>query len=120
MLFQNLSRAGKEFCSRGIDAMRRKFGVHGVELMAGGGIVIGRCFEGPINIGDGFSACHSYDAFPPEEPPRYQFIAHVDLEVVKIEAYGFALESLDSGMTARIVLRGAGLQDVLVGSALVI
>ena len=88
----------------------REFGVHGVEPTAGGATeVIGRCFRGPIMLGQAFtglgrSAGHTD--------------VRVHLTVVGIVAYGHHLSELDEGLTGRLTLEGLLPPDLADGSVL--
>lgn len=88
----------------------REFGVHGVATADGDMTeVIGRCFRGPISVGDCFTGVRSVDA---------QSRRPVGLRVIRIEAYGQSLPELDEGLTGRLLLQGSPDPLVLDGSVL--
>ncbi len=85
-----------------------EFGVHGATDRSDGHVeVVGRCYRGWLGLATVFTERHPADGAA--DP--------VLLEVVRIEAYGHLLESLDEGMTARLVLAGDGSRPT-VGSVL--
>ena len=76
-----------------------QFGVHGVTGEGLATAVTGRCYVGPICVGDFFDHLISQDeASDPGQPIR--------LRVLRIEAYGQSLDELDTGLTARLYLSG--------------
>ena len=72
-------------------------------------LAIGRCSQGPIQVGDVFTV--TYDYAEPEDPADYSCELQkgpwslVSLEVLQIEAYRHHFSSLDEGLTAAIQLR---------------
>jgi len=76
-----------------------RFGVHGDATTSGEVTqVIGRCYTGPIRIGDAFRSAQS---------PGGERVA-VALTVVAMDSYGHALDEIQEGLTARLTLRGTG------------
>lgn len=76
---------------------RIEFGVHGVTTLGPQTCaVIGRCFKGPISVGDTFTGIRR--ALGPA--------VDLHLVVVGIEAYRHDLPNLDQGLTARLRLEG--------------
>lgn len=71
-------------------------------------VLVGRCYRGPIRVGDVFASASRLIAAPLGESPRRSSSIETALTLVKIEAYGSSLNELDEGVTARIVLQGRG------------
>ena len=76
-----------------------QFGVHGVTDEGLATAVIGRCYVGPICVGDFFDQLISEDEASGSGQP-------IRLRVLRIEAYGHDLPELDTGLTARLHLSG--------------
>ena len=75
-----------------------EFGVHGSEMPESGHLsVIGRCYKGPVKPGLVFTVA---------DPPDGGDAVPVQLEVLRIEAYGHTLDELDEGVTARLFVVG--------------
>ncbi len=72
-------------------------------------IIDGRCYRGPIRLGDRFTALYRLvpvagdDPFGPSRKVDERAVAFT---VVEIRAYGHKLGQLDPGMTARLELSG--------------
>lgn len=64
---------------------------------ADGIVVAGRCWEGPIKVGDEFTRSESFDAG--DATP-------VSLTVTSIQFYGKLVDSLAAGDTAKLTLAG--------------
>jgi len=91
------------------------FGVGGIEHKDIQVRVIGRCFEGPILLGDTFTVAFKRtlerlpDGYGPGVRSDERAIA---LKVDTIWAYNHSLDELPPGMTGRLTLSGLG-SDVL-------
>lgn len=99
-----------------------EFGIGGVEKSQLGYLVIGRCHEETIRVGDVFTAVYK---LTPVRAPDGGFVSStrtgdkpVSLKVVSIEAYKRFLNELGPGSTARLELVGTGGGDLVVGEAL--
>jgi len=80
-----------------------QFGVHGDVAISGEVMqVIGRCYTGPIRIGDVFRSAQA---------PSGERVL-VALTVVAMDAYGHALDEIQEGLTARLTLRGTGAEHL--------
>jgi hypothetical protein len=82
-----------------------QFGIHAVE---GADSVIGRCYRGPLKLGVVFTS------FEDESGTMHS----VRLKITRIEAYRRELDELDEALTARLHLRGDGLEIVHAKGAL--
>lgn len=99
-----------------------EFGVGGVEKSQTGYLVIGRCHENPIRIGDVFTAAY---ILTPVRTPDGGYVSStrsgdrpVSLKVMSIEAYKHFLDELGPGSTARLELVGTGGADLMTGETL--
>jgi hypothetical protein len=67
--------------------------------------VTGRCYQGPIHVGDLFVVARQQQTTEVSEGSDARAVR---LTIKAIAAYGRSLEILDSGLTARLELAGAG------------
>ena len=86
-----------------------EFGVYLVRRDEEPFYVDGRCHEGTIRVGDRFRSTRSASD---------GVASPADLEVVRIEAYRLTMEFIDEGQTARLFVRGIGLDRLEKGSVL--
>jgi hypothetical protein len=91
------------------DAMSRQFGVHGVERASDPTIVIGRCYIGPLRVGD---------VFVRNQLPAGQELRSIRLTIAHMEAYRHSMDELDEGLTARLTLTGDGGVTIVAESVL--
>ncbi len=75
-----------------------EFGVHGVEHVGESFFVIGRCYLGPLRLGDVFCTASVPGGLS----------SNVRLTVQTIEAYSRKWDEIDEGLTARLELTGEG------------
>jgi hypothetical protein len=92
-----------------------EFGIAGVERHSDFVEIIGRCHQGPIRVGDRFTAAYKKEVVRTpdggiQEGARFDQRS-VDLKVTQILAYQTVLEEIDSGLTAK--LRVIGVADRL-------
>ena len=98
-----------------------EFGVHAAEASGARARVSGRCYSGPIDVGDVFSAVYELVVQPKGEeygPSLRSKSQLVDIEVKAITAYGRSLSTLDTGMTAELLLSGNGIDAIKPGYTL--
>jgi hypothetical protein len=79
---------------------------------------IGRCGDGPIQIGDEFIRIHAPSLRDRSTYKGMGESSPVKLRVERIQAYQRELSMLGQGMTGTIDLRGEGLNRVIPGSVL--
>lgn len=86
-----------------------EFGVHSITYDNEKTIVSGRCYLGPLRIGDQFKFVYEITCPKTEEgyvsSHRGNFF-QVDLIIESIRAYGYSFDELAEGMTAEFVLTG--------------
>jgi len=85
-----------------------EFGVHGREQIGELTYVIGRCYQGPLRVGDVFQRFVTADGTE----------LSVHLKVEGIQAYQHDFESIDEGLTARLRLAGSGTESLADGGVL--
>jgi hypothetical protein len=78
-----------------------EFGVHDVEHIAETTIVSGRCYKGPLSVGDTFLSVISLG--PTGDRLDSQ---PVKLKIQEMIAYGREMDQIDEGLTAKIKLAG--------------
>lgn len=90
---------------------RIEFGIETATLQDKLIIVAGRCYQGPISIGDSFDLIYTVEPVltpsgygPSTRGPERE----VALRVETLWAYGHFLEELDTGLTAELTLSGRG------------
>ncbi|MEV4612421.1 hypothetical protein AB0K43_07440 [Kitasatospora sp. NPDC049258] len=66
--------------------------------------VVVRCLDGPVRLGARFGRI------------RGEVPGTIDLELTRAIVYGRSVEALDTGLTALVTLRGAGVHHLLPGS----
>jgi hypothetical protein len=99
-----------------------EFGIGGVEKSQLGYLVIGRCHEETIRVGDVFTAV--YKLTPVRAPDGgYVYSTRtgdrpVSFRVTSIEAYRRFLNELGPGSTARLELVGTGGSELVAGEVL--
>lgn len=76
---------------------------------ADGVVVAGRCWEGPIEVGDEFAQSESFDG--DDSTP-------LSLTVTSIQFYGKQVDSLSTGETAKLTLAGDVRPAALAGRVL--
>ena len=86
-----------------------EFGVHSVAHDGERITVSGRCYRGPLRVGDRFR--FAYETTNPESEDGYVSSSRgrptaINLLIESIKAYGRSFEELDEAMTAEIVLSG--------------
>jgi hypothetical protein len=78
--------------------------------------LIGRCYQGPINVGERFHCL--YELVPQLTENGYSYSKRsqqehsVNLRIDSISSYGHSLTQLDPGMTAKLELSGEGIEKV--------
>lgn len=79
-----------------------EFGVHGARVEGNRVVVIGRCYRGPLRVGDVFVQLKPVD----EEGPGSAL--PVRLTVERMVAYRREMSEVDEGLTAELSLQGEG------------
>jgi hypothetical protein len=88
-----------------------EFGIEYIRREADKTFIAGRCYKGPISIGDVFNSVYQLIPLKNEEGcygHRMENNRSVDIYVVSIKAYRHELEILDQGLTAEIEIAGEG------------
>jgi hypothetical protein len=99
---------------------RIEFNIAAVAPTSGRLVVRGRCYAGPLGIGDvfdevfGSEVSRAGDRF---EESRGEGIP-VHLSIRKMSTYGRAIEIFDAGLTGELELEGAGAEFLSVGMTL--
>lgn len=87
-----------------------EFGVASVELSTKKAIVNGRCYQGPLVIGDVFNSIYRIHVHKNVDgsygPSIREGVKPAFLQVIAIWAYDHSLEELGDGMTGRLELVG--------------
>jgi len=104
-------------------AMSRRitFTIHRLTMDGGKALVDGRVCESPIRIGDVFTTIRGHEQCWDGKnwiPANPKPIEVVRLVVVSIESYGRSWDELLTGMTARLLVAGEGLDKMLEGRIL--
>lgn len=91
--------------------IKSEFGIENSYKESSAFIIEGRCYVGPIRVGDTFNFV--YKAVPQKTESgfdRSQRIGHraVNIRIDEIVAYTRKLDEIDSGLTARLTVSGEG------------